>query len=414
MVLLKIIHTADWHLGKNLEGRSRLKEQERFLSDFIKIVEEKEADLILIAGDIYDSPNPPAMAEKLFYDTLKKITDKGKRMVVIISGNHDSPERLMAAAPLAKEHGVLIAGTPKTVIETGEYGRNKVLRSGEGYVEIYIKGERAVLLLIPFPSEKRLDEVLYQMGQEEEERGKRFEERMDILFRKLEKELCENTIHLLVGHFFVMGSKEGGSERGIQLGGSYLIRGDQIPKNLQYAALGHIHKPQKIPGCKIARYSGSPLQYRRGEERYEKQVIFVEVKAGKEAMIEEIPIKQYKPIEVWLCRDIHHGIERCKEEQGRECWVYMEIQTDRMILDEEIKKMKEYKEDLLEIHPIFQGMEEERLERRQERPFLDLFKEFYQEERGIGPSKEMIEMLEEILGRENRDETSSIDDTRIE
>ncbi len=68
---MKIIHTADWHLGKNLEGRSRLKEQERFLSDFIQMVEEKEADLILIAGDIYDSPNPPAMAEKLFYNTWK-------------------------------------------------------------------------------------------------------------------------------------------------------------------------------------------------------------------------------------------------------------------------------------------------------------------------------------------------------
>ena len=128
MVSLKIIHTADWHLGKNYSMR--------FLSDFIQMVEEKEADLILIAGDIYDSPNPPAMAEKLFYNTLKKITDKGKRMVVIISGNHDSPERLMAAAPLAMEHGILIAGTPKTVIETGTYGKNKVLRSGEGYVEI--------------------------------------------------------------------------------------------------------------------------------------------------------------------------------------------------------------------------------------------------------------------------------------
>jgi exonuclease SbcD len=414
MVSLKIIHTADWHLGKNLEGRSRLKEQERFLSDFIQMVEEKEADLILIAGDIYDSPNPPAMAEKLFYNTLKKITDKGKRMVVIISGNHDSPERLMAAAPLAMEHGILIAGTPKTVIETGTYGKNKVLRSGEGYVEIDIRGERAVILLIPFPSEKRLDEVLYKIDQEEEERGKNYEERMDLLFRKLEKELSEDTIHLLVGHFFVMGSKEGGSERGVQLGGSYLIRGDLIPKSLQYAALGHIHKPQKIPGCKIARYSGSPLQYRRGEEGYEKQVMFVEVKAGEKCSMEEIPIKQYKPIEVWRCKGIEEGIKRCKKEQGRECWVYMEIQTDRMILDEEMKKMKEYKEDLLEIHPIFQMLEDDRVERRQEKPFLELFKEFYKEERGIQPSKEMIEMLEEIIGRENRDETSSIDNTRIE
>ena len=82
--------------------------------------------------------------------------------------------------------------------------------------------------------------------------------------------------------------------------------------------------------------------------------------------------------------------------------------------EEEMKKMKEYKEDLLEIHPIFQMLEDDRVERRQEKPFLELFKEFYKEERGIQPSKEMIEMLEEIIGRENRDETSSIDNTRIE
>ena len=87
---------------------------------------------------------------------------------------------------------------------------------------------------------------------------------------------------------------------------------------------------------------------------------------------------------------------------------------DFSLSDEEMKKMKEYKEDLLEIHPIFQMLEDDRVERRQEKPFLELFKEFYKEERGIQPSKEMIEMLEEIIGRENRDETSSIDNTRIE
>ena len=88
---MKIIHTADWHLGKNIEGHSRLPEQELFLKDFVRICEQEEADLILIAGDIYDSYNPPAMAEQLFYDTLKQLSRDGACMTVIISGNHDAP-----------------------------------------------------------------------------------------------------------------------------------------------------------------------------------------------------------------------------------------------------------------------------------------------------------------------------------
>ena len=91
---MRILHTADWHLGKNLEGLSRMDEQERFLEDFVHIVKDNNIDLVIIAGDVYDSSNPPARAEKMFYDTLKKISANGERMTLVISGNHDNPERL--------------------------------------------------------------------------------------------------------------------------------------------------------------------------------------------------------------------------------------------------------------------------------------------------------------------------------
>ena len=93
---MRILHTADWHLGKNLEGHSRLDEQEQFLNNFIDIVKLNNIDMVIIAGDIYDSSNPPARAEKLFYDTLKKISNNGETLTLVISGNHDNPERLIA------------------------------------------------------------------------------------------------------------------------------------------------------------------------------------------------------------------------------------------------------------------------------------------------------------------------------
>ena len=133
---MRILHTADWHLGKNLEGQSRMDEQEQFLNDFVKIVNDNNIDLIMIAGDVYDNSNPPARAEKMFYDTLKRLSGNGERLTLVISGNHDNPDRLVAAGPLAREHGIIMVGTPKTVVSCGEYGNHKVIESGEGFIEV--------------------------------------------------------------------------------------------------------------------------------------------------------------------------------------------------------------------------------------------------------------------------------------
>ena len=95
---MRILHTSDWHLGKTLEQYSRLEEQEEFLKEFIEIVKDNDIDLVLIAGDIYDNGNPPAKAEKMFYSTISEITSSGKTAVLVIAGNHDNPERLVAAS----------------------------------------------------------------------------------------------------------------------------------------------------------------------------------------------------------------------------------------------------------------------------------------------------------------------------
>ena len=175
---MRLIHTADWHLGKHIEGHSRLEEQELFLEDFVNIVKERDADVVLIAGDIYDSSNPPAKAEQLFYDTLKKISDGGRRLTIVIAGNHDNPDRLVSATPLAMEHGIIMVGTPQTVIPKGQYGSWKVCRSGEGYIKIERKSEQAVVLTVPFPSEKRLEEVLHSEMESEEIQLETYNERL--------------------------------------------------------------------------------------------------------------------------------------------------------------------------------------------------------------------------------------------
>ncbi len=406
---MRILHTGDWHLGKNLEGQSRMDEQELFLNDFIGIVEEQKIDLVIIAGDVYDSSNPPARAEKMFYDTLKKISSQGERLTLVISGNHDNPERLVAAGPLAMEHGIIMVGTPKTVVQTGDYGKHKVLNSGEGFIEIEINGEKSVILTVPYPSEKRLNEVLYGDMDSDEERLKSYSDRIHDLFDNLKSNYREDTINLVVSHLFAMGSEESGSERSIQLGGSYIVDGGCFPEEAQYIALGHVHKPQIVPGTnKRARYSGSPLHYNRKEISFDKKCFVVDVKPREQCHISEVNFKVYKPIEVWKCKSIDEAIEKCEENRERDCWVYLEIASDRYIREDEIKKMKDLKKDILEIIPKITGEDDFKDEENfTEKPFEDIFKEFYKKERGAEPEEELIELLMSILLEEgDKDETN--------
>ncbi len=401
---MRILHTSDWHLGKSLEGASRMDEQEAFLNDFIEIVKEKNADMVIIAGDVYDTANPPARAEKMFYDTLKKLSSNGERIPLVIAGNHDNPERLVAAGPLARDHGIIMLGTPKSVADTGEYGKHKVVDSGEGYVEVEINGERAVVLTVPYPSEKRLNEVLYDAMDEEEQRVKTYGERIKSLFDTLSQKYREDTINIAVSHLFAMGSEEAGSERNIRLGGSFIVDGGCFPEKAQYIALGHIHKPQLVPGTnKKARYAGSPIHYSKKEINFDKKAFIIDIKANEECTVEEVKFKVYKPIEVWKCESIEEAIDMCEENKDKNCWVYLEIKTDRYLREDEIKAMKSKKMDILEISPIIMGENAEEIDLNSfsEKTFDEIFREFYIKERQVEPQQELMELLLGILNEED-------------
>lgn len=402
---MRILHTSDWHLGKSLEGVSRMDEQEKFIKDFVDIVEEKNVDMVIISGDIYDNSNPPARAERMFYGALKEICNNGKRLVLVIAGNHDNPERLAAASPLAYDQGVILLGRPKSSSEIGKCGEHKILDSGEGFVEVDVKGEKAVIITLPYPSEKRLNEILSE-SIEEEDRQKSYSARVGELFSSLSEKYREDTINLAVSHLFILGGEESDSERQIQLGGSLAVGIGAIPEKAQYVALGHLHKPQEIKGKAKCFYSGSPLQYSKSEVGYTKCCYIVDVKAGEEAIVDKIYLKNYKPIEVWKCESVEEAIKKCEENCQKEIWVYLEIKTDKYITQEDIKTMKTLKKDILEIRPIIQSEDEENQEfyNIKEKSMGELFKEFYIKQRMVEPSNEVMEMFLSIAGEEEGEE----------
>ena len=295
-----------------------------------------------------------------------------------------------------------MVGTPKSVVPVGEYGKNKVVDAGEGFVEISINGENAVILTVPYPSEKRLNEVLYSTMDNEEEKMKSYSDRIFSLFNELKSHYREDTINLVASHLFAMGSEEGGSERSIQLGGSYIVDGSCFPKEAQYIALGHVHKPQIVPGTdKRARYSGSPIHYNKKEINFAKKCFIIDVKAGEPCNISDIDLKVYKPIEIWKCNGISEAIAKCEENKDRECWVYLEITTDRYIREDEIKKMKDIKSDILEIIPKISTIDsDDDVESFKEKSFEEIFKDFYFKEREVEPSDEVVDLLLSIVSEE--------------
>ncbi|MFD3156293.1 exonuclease SbcCD subunit D [Haloimpatiens sp. FM7330] len=413
---MRIIHTSDWHLGKMLEGNSRLSEQEKFIDEFIDIVNKENVDMVIIAGDIYDNSNPPARAEKLFYRALKEICCNGKRAVLVIAGNHDNPERLIAASPLAYEQGIIMLGTPRSTAVKGKCGQFEIVESDEGYFEINMNGEKAVIITLPYPSEKRLNEIISDKLNEEE-RQKDYSDRIGDVFSELSQKYRDDTINLAVSHLFVLGGESSDSERPIQLGGSLTVAASKIPQKAQYVALGHLHKPQKVKGTKgRVRYCGAPIQYSKSERHNTNCAYIVDLKVGQEADIKEVYFKNYKPIEVWKCESIEEAIDKCKENSEREIWVYLEIKTDRVLLQEEIKEMKKYKKDIIEIKPIIKGQDEEEtdFENLTEKSMDEVFKEFYKHEKGIMPSEEVLDLFLSIVDENNEDgeeyETQEIND----
>ena len=396
---MKLIHTADWHLGKNIEGYTRLEEQRQFLKDFIKICEDEQADMIIIAGDIYDNYNPSAIAEQLFYDTLKQLSRNGSCMTVVISGNHDNPDRLTASGPLAQDHGIVMAGTPNSIITPGIYGQHEITESAPGYFHAIINNEEVDMLLVPFPSEKRLNEVYLNETDDETQKASSYGEKMSALFSSLKEHFHKDSIHLIASHLFVMDSIEDGSERSIQLGGSYMVGGDIFPETADYIALGHVHKPQKVPGCPNARYSGSPLPFNIKETSFHKQVISVELRAGSPCVIHELPLPVYKPIEIWHCENIEEAIEKCEENKERDCWVYLEIKTDHYIHEEDIKKMKTLKTDILSITPVLpeNASDDFSASDIREQPFDELVKNFYRKRFQVDIGEETLALLMQIM-----------------
>ncbi|MGZ9792408.1 exonuclease subunit SbcD [Bacillus atrophaeus] len=381
---MRILHTADWHLGKTLEGRSRLNEQAEFLEELNRIVKEEKIDAVVMAGDAFDTVNPPALAEQLFYESLSALSDRGKRPVVVIAGNHDNPDRLSAASPLTTEHGIHLIGYPKTE---------------PVHIEVPSADELLAVAALAYPSEARLNEVLSDTFEEKLLRD-HYDIKIRQAFEHMSRQCQKGAVKIAASHLYVAGGNQTDSERPIEVGGAYTVAAESLPADAAYVALGHLHRPQTIKRAKtLARYSGSPLAYSFSEAGYAKSVTVVEAGPAGKASWKEIFLSSGKPLVRWKAAN---GLSEVYSwlEEGRDtnAWIDLEIRVTDQLSLEEIHRLRKSHPGFIHIRPIFEekNTASEPIE-IEHASIEDRFKKFYEKQTGGAvPDEEMVKLFLEL------------------
>jgi exonuclease SbcD len=305
---LRLLHTSDWHLGRQLHGVSLLPDQAHVLAQIVEIVRREDVEVVAIAGDVYDRAVPPAEAVSLLGETLRRLCVDLKRQVILIAGNHDSPERLGFAAELLGSAGLHIVGP------LGDEVYRASVASG---------GADFDLFGLPYAGPATVRQAL---GEEVSSH----EEAMAALLRRVEAQRVPGRPTLLLAHCFVDGAEESDSERPLSIGGA-----DRVPAELfkpyTYAALGHLHGPQHR-GAEHVRYSGSILKYSFSEAAQRKSVTLVDVDPGGALTISQRALRPLRDLRV-LEGSLEELLAKGADDPGSEDFICARLTNTEALLD---------------------------------------------------------------------------------
>ncbi|AWW31224.1 exonuclease sbcCD subunit D [Echinicola strongylocentroti] len=405
--MLKLLHSADWHLGKRLQEYSRLPEQQLVLEEMISIADREEVDLVLLAGDIFDSFNPSHEAVELLYKSLRRLSKDGKRPIIAISGNHDSTQFISAPDPLARELGILFYSRYDQEIATGTLDSGlQITRSAPGFVELKLPQYNfpVRIILAPYANEVLLKTYL---GEEDKEAALR--EVLGKKWQNLADNYCDDTgVNLFMGHFFFMkeGKKpeaEPESERPIlHVGGTQALYTHLIPDSIQYAALGHLHRYHAVDSspCPVV-YSSSPLAYSFSEAGQEKKVVLVEAEPNKPVQYQPIALKEGRPLYQKAFSNLADTLAWL--ETNPYCFVEIIYETETSIDAETRKTIMKAHDGIVNLIPRLTGdlsLQNTGLQAEDLGKDMGmLFSRFYQSAKGVEPNEEINALFNEIISQ---------------
>jgi len=281
---MRVLHTADWHLGQRfISGHERTDEHRHFLDWLVATVQEQQVEVLVVAGDIFDTGSPSNQALELYYSFLLNMQRTSCRDIVVVGGNHDSPATLNAPARLLRHLRVHVVGCVPECFEE----QVLVLDDADGNPGL-------VVCAVPFLRDR--DVRLSVPGETAEEREARIKQGLADHYSRLAEveqvwQLKDMGLPVLAtGHLYAAGAAPSDSERTIHVGNLGQITADHFPAIFDYVALGHLHRPQRVGGREHIRYSGSPIPLSFSEIDYPKEVLLLEFGSGKLHALKALPV----------------------------------------------------------------------------------------------------------------------------
>ncbi|QUW22774.1 exonuclease SbcCD subunit D [Sporosarcina sp. Marseille-Q4063] len=374
---MKFFHTADWHLGKLVQGVYMTDEQRFILNQFIEAIEIEKPDAIVIAGDLYDRAVPPTEAVALLDEVLEKIVMEMKIPVIAIGGNHDSPGRLHFGSTLMQKNGYFIAGQVSKEIEP------VILQDEFGEVNFH---------LVPFADPS----VIKHLHADET-----ISNHQDAM-KKITDGICEKmdgkARHVFVGHAFVTphGESEDNtsdSERPIAIGGAEYVSAHLFDQ-FHYTALGHLHQAHYVLNETI-RYAGSPLKYSISEEHHNKGFFIVELDAEGNATVEKRELIPNRDM-----RTVEGTIEEIQQHPISEDYVFVKLLDETPVLFP-MEKIRSVYPNAMHVERKMimptASIDQETKTERGKKDDIQLFTGFYKEMMGAAVDEETKSLFEEVL-----------------
>ncbi len=325
---MKILHTSDWHLGRKLYGQSRYAEFREFLDWLADLIEVEKVEILLIAGDIFDTKMPSNLAQELYYRFLCAVSLSCCRHIVIIAGNHDSPSFLDAPKELLRVLNVHVVGS----VTDNPEDEVVVLKDASGDAE-------AVICAVPYLPDRDIRKV--EAGESAEDKTAKLiqgvqRHYMDVARIAEDKQRESGAVPIIgMGHLFTAGGRTivGDGVRELYVGTLAHMNRNGFPSCFDYLALGHLHVPQRVGGADHIRYSGSPIAMGFGEARQDKKVMVLEF-AQRDVTIAEILVPCFQPL-VRISGDVSEilkHVDGLKEQQST-AWLEIEYTGKEVVSD---------------------------------------------------------------------------------
>jgi len=388
-------------LGKRLDNFSRLEEQKLVLDEICVIADQQEADVIVVAGDLFDTFNPPVEAIELLYKTLKRLTNNGKRPVIAIAGNHDSPDRIDSPDPLARECGIIFVGLPNMEMKPLKMEDGfEITRTDPGFLEIALPNYSYPIRIIatPYANETRMKQFFG------EDKVTSLQEALKESWANLAEKHCdEKGVNILTTHLYMM--KRGGEileepdgEKPLKIGNADIVYSDSIPTQIQYTALGHLHRFQNVgTEEKPVIFTGSPLAYSFSEAGQQKYISMIHAEPNETVRFERIELKEGRQLVRKRFDNIDAAVFWLNENQNT--LMELSIESDTFLTSEDLKRLRSAHSEIIHLIPLVKQAEMDLSEGNQinlDQDMESLFADFFKSKKGQEPNEEILNLFKEI------------------